>query len=193
MSEYEDYILQYFADDNGKLETNKPRECRLCWIKNGYPPFEELAKICNSTLKTIKNYSSNFNWKAIRQKAENLKIKAELEAQQEKQKEKLEKWDKVNEDLLEELQQQLDEVNEKFESPDITDGQAAFLRKEKREIIKEIRSLQSNSLRTVNLPDKINNLQMDAVLDAKVDANVTVNLFDRVKQKRKELNDLHSS
>ena len=34
---------------------------------------------------------------------------------------------------------------------------------------------------------------MDAVLDAKVDANVTVNLFDRVKQKRKELNDLHSS
>lgn len=193
MSEYEDYILQYFADDNGKLETNKPRECRLCWIKNGYPPFEELAKICNSTLKTIKNYSSNFNWKAIRQKAENLKIKAELEAQQEKQKEKLEKWDKVNEDLLEELQQQLNEVNEKFESPDITDGQAAFLRKEKREIIKEIRSLQSNSLRTVNLPDKINNLQMDAVLDAKVDANVTVNLFDRVKQKRKELNDLHSS
>ena len=193
MSEYEDYILQYFADDNGKLETNKPRECRLCWIKNGYPPFEELAKICNSTLKTIKNYSSNFNWKAIRQKAENLKIKAELEAQQEKQKEKLEKWDKVNEELLEELQQQLDEVNEKFESPDITDGQAAFLRKEKREIIKEIRSLQSNSLRTVNLPDKINNLQMDAVLDAKVDANVTVNLFDRVKQKRKELNDLHSS
>lgn len=193
MSEYEDYILQYFADDNGKLETNKPRECRLCWIKNGYPPFEELAKICNSTLKTIKNYSSNFNWKAIRQKAENLKIKAELEAQQEKQKEKLEKWDKVNEELLEELQQQLNEVNEKFESPDITDGQAAFLRKEKREIIKEIRSLQSNSLRTVNLPDKINNLQMDAVLDAKVDANVTVNLFDRVKQKRKELNDLHSS
>ena len=193
MSEYEDYILQYFADDNGKLETNKPRECRLCWIKNGYPPFEELAKICNSTLKTIKNYSSNFNWKAIRQKAEDLKIKAELEAQQEKQKEKLEKWDKVNEDLLEELQQQLDEVNEKFESPDITDGQAAFLRKEKREIIKEIRSLQSNSLRTVNLPDKINNLQMDAVLDAKVDTNVTVNLFDRVKQKRKELNDLHSS
>lgn len=193
MSEYEDYILQYFADDNGKLETNKPRECRLCWIKNGYPPFEELAKICNSTLKTIKNYSSNFNWKAIRQKAENLKIKAELEAQQEKQKEKLEKWDKVNEDLLEELQQQLNEVNEKFESPDITDGQAAFLRKEKREIIKEIRSLQSNSLRTVNLPDKINNLQMDAVLDAKVDAKVTVNLFDRVKQKRRELNDLHSS
>ena len=189
MSEYEEYILQYFADNNGKLETNKPRECRLSWIKNGYPPFEELAKICNSTLKTIKYYSSNFNWKAIRQKAENLKIKAELEAQQEKQKEKLEKWDKVNEDLLEELQQQLNEVNEKLESPDITDGQAAFLRKEKREIIKEIRSLQPNSLRTVNLPDKINNLQMDAVVDAKVDSEVTVNRMELVKQKRKELND----
>jgi hypothetical protein len=192
MSDYEDYILEYFPDKDGNLETNKPRECRLCWIKNGYPPFEELAKICNSTLKTIQSYSSRFNWKSIRQKAEDLKAKAETEAQQKKQKEKLEKWDKVNEDLLGELQQQLKEVNDNLNSLGVSDGQAAFLRKEKREIIKEIRSLQPNSLRTVNLPDKINNLQVDAAVDAKIESEVTVNLLEKVKAKRRELNDLHN-
>ena len=109
MSEYEDYILQYFPDKDGNLETNKPRECRLCWIKNGYPPFEKLEKICNSTLKTIQKYSSLYNWKGIRQKAEDLKAKADIEALQQKQKEKLDKWDSVNESLLKELQSQLKE------------------------------------------------------------------------------------
>lgn len=159
MSEYEDYILQNFPDAEGKLETNKPKECRICWIKNGYPPFEELEKICNSTLKTIQTYSSRFNWKSIRQKAETLKAKAETEAQQQKQKEKLEKWDEVNEELLKDLKEQLNEVNSKLKKQNLTDEQESLLRREKREIIKEIRSLQPNSLRTVNLPDKINDKQ----------------------------------
>ena len=159
MSEYEDYILQSFPDKDGNLETNKPKECRLCWIKNGYPPFEELAKICNSTLKTIKKYSSLYNWKAIRQKAEDLKAKADLELLQQKQKEKLENWDKVNEDLLEDYQQQRKEIKQSLKNPELTDGQKAFLRKELREVNKEIRSLQANSLRTVNLPEKINDKQ----------------------------------
>ena len=159
MGEYEDYILQYFLDEDGKPETNKPRECRLCWIKNGYPPFEELEKICNSTLRTIQTYSSRFNWKGIRKKAEDLKAKADLEALQKKQKEKLENWDRVNEDLLGDLQDQLKEVDDTLEDPTLTDEQRYLLRREKREIIKEIRSLQPNSLRTVNLPDKINDKQ----------------------------------
>ena len=79
MSEYEDYILQYFYDKDGNKETNKPRECRLCWIHNGYPPFTELEKICNSTYKTIMRYSSRFNWNAIRQKAKELKVNADNE------------------------------------------------------------------------------------------------------------------
>ena len=159
MGEYEDYILQYFPDKEGNLETNKPRECRLCWIKNGYPPFTELSKICNSTYKTILKYSSLYNWAAIRKKAEDLKAKAETEAQRQKQKEKLDQWDQVNEDLLEDLRNQLKEVNDKLKQPTLTDEQSYLLRREKREIIKEIRSLQPNSLRTVNLPDKINDKQ----------------------------------
>lgn len=184
MTAYDDYILQYFPDKDGNLETNKPRECRLCWIKNGYPSFEELAKICNSTLKTIQKYSSLFNWKSIRQKAEDLKAKAELEAQQKKQKEKLEQWDSVNENLLEDLQQQLKEVKDTLKNPTLTDKDRYLLRREKREIIKEIRSLQSNSLRTVNLPDKINDKQ-DHKHSGEIDIGVRMKKFlnpDNIKK-----------
>lgn len=159
MSEYEDYILQHFPDKDGNLETNKPRECRLCWIRNDYPPFPELEKICNSTYKTIMSYSSRWNWDGIRKKATDLKTKADLEALQQKQKEKLDNWDKVNEEILEDYQGQRKEIKEELERPDLTEGQRASLRKELREINKEIRSLQANSLRTVNLPEKINDKQ----------------------------------
>ena len=60
---------------------------------------------------------------------------------------------------MEDLQDQLKEVDDTLEDPTLTDEQRYLLRREKREIIKEIRSLQPNSLRTVNLPDKINDKQ----------------------------------
>lgn len=159
MTTYKEYILQNFPDKDGKLETNKPKECRICWIKNGYPPFEELEKICNSTLKTIQNYSSRFNWKSIREKAEALKAKEELQNQEKKQKERLEKLDKVNEDMLKDLESQLNEINDQLNDTGLSEGQRAFLRKEKREIMEKIFKLQPNLLRTVNLPDKINDKQ----------------------------------
>ena len=159
MSEYEDYILQYFYDKDGNKETNKPRECRLCWIKNGYPPFTELEKICNSTYKTIMSYSSRFNWAAIREKATNLQAKAEVEAEEEYKKEKLSKWDNVNERILADLLFDLDEINTKLQSDNLTEEERALLRKDKRDTIKEIRSVQPNSLRTANLPATLNDKQ----------------------------------
>lgn len=184
MSEYEEYILQHFSDKDGNLETNKPRECRICWIRNGYPPFTELEKICNSTYKTIMVYSSRWNWAAIRKKATDLKVKADQEAEKQKQKEKLDNWDKVNEELLEDLQQQLKEVDDTLEDPTLTDKDRYLLRKEKREIIKEIRSLQPNSLRTVNLPDKINDRQ-DHKHTGEIDIGVRMKKFlnpDNIKK-----------
>lgn len=159
MSEYEDYILQYFYDKDGNKETNKPRECRLCWIHNGYPPFTELEKICNSTYKTIMSYSSRFNWNAIRQKATELKVKADNELLQQKQKETLDNWNSVNETILEDLLEQLTEVNEKLKNPNLTDEERYLFRREKRDIIKQILPIQPNSLRTVNLPGTINDKQ----------------------------------
>lgn len=159
MSEYEDFILQRFPDKDGNLETNKPRECRICWIKNGYPPFEELEKICNSTLKTIQKYSSLYNWKSIRQKATDLKVKADNELLLQKQKETLDKWNSVNETILEDLLEQLEEVNQKLKNPNLTNEERYLLRREKRDIIKQILPIQPNSLRTVNLPGTINDKQ----------------------------------
>jgi hypothetical protein len=159
MSEYEEFILQRFSDSEGNLETNKPRECRLCWIRNDYPPFEELEKICNSTLKTIRTYSSRFNWKAIRQKATDLKAKADIEELAKRQRETLTELDALNDKMREDLEGQLDELNKLLENPILSDKERYLLRQEKRDIIKELKGLQSNKLRTVNLPDKINDKQ----------------------------------
>jgi len=159
MSEYEEYILQYFYDKNGNKETNKPRECRICWIRNDYPPFKELEKICNSTYKTILKYSSLYNWDSIRKKATDLKAKADIEELSRKQSETLTKLDNLNNQLYEDLVNQLIEVNELLKNPNLTDKERYLFRQEKRDIIKDIRGLQPNKLRTVNLPDKINDKQ----------------------------------
>jgi hypothetical protein len=159
MSEYEDYILQYFPDKDGKLETNKPRECRLCWIRNGYPSYTELEKICNSTYKTIMTYSSRFNWGAIRQKATDLQAKAEVDAEEQYKKDKLAKWDSVNETLLDSLMKEFEKVKKELENPNLTDEEKQLLVKRMLDISKEIRSLQPNSLRTANLPGTLNDKQ----------------------------------
>ena len=117
MSAYNDYILQHFADKEGKLETNKPYECRLCWFKNDYPPFKELEKICNSTEKTIQKYSSLFNWKAIRQKAEDLKQEDELREQKQRQTDTLTQLDEINNKRLRLLDDQIIEVTNKLQDP----------------------------------------------------------------------------
>ena len=159
MTAYEDYILQYFPDKEGNLETNKPRECRLCWFKNGFPPFEELAKICNSTLKTIKKYSSIYNWKGIRAKAEDIKAEVELEEQKKRQENTLKQLDEKNDKRLAVLDNQLEEIDKLLEDPTLSDLERRELRKEQREIIKEYHNVQNDKLRTVNLPEKINDKQ----------------------------------
>lgn len=159
MSAYNEYILQHFADKEGNLETNKPYECRLCWFKNDYPPFKELEKICNSTEKTIKTYSSRFNWKAIRQKAEDLKQEDELREQKERQTNALKELDETNDMRLKELGNQVTEVKALLHDPNITDEEKRELRKELREILKDYHLVQKDKLRTVNLPDKLNDKQ----------------------------------
>ena len=176
MSEYEDYILQYFYDKDGNKETNKPRECRICWIKNDYPPFEELEKICNSKLKTIQKYSSLYNWKAIRQKATDLKAKADIEELAKKQKETLENLDALNDKMRTDLESQLDEINQSLQNPDLTDKERYLYRQEKRDVMKDLKGLQSNKLRTVNLPDKINDRQ-DHKHTGELDINVRLKKY----------------
>lgn len=159
MSAYNDYILQHFADKEGNLETNKPYECRLCWFKNDYPPFKELEKICNSTLRTIESYSSRFNWKAIRQKAEDLKQEDELQQQKQRQEDALKQLDSINDKRLKILDEQIEEVTTKLKDETLSDDDKKELRKELREILKDYHLVQKDKLRTVNLPDKLNDKQ----------------------------------
>ena len=61
--------------------------------------------------------------------------------------------------MLKDLESQLNEINDQLNDTGLSEGQRAFLRKEKREIMEKIFKLQPNLLRTVNLPDKINDKQ----------------------------------
>ena len=159
MSEYEDFILQRFADKDGNLETNKPRECRICWIKNGYPPFEELEKICNSTLKTIQKYSSIYNWKAIREKATDLKAKADLEELQKYQTDTLKRLRKTNKQRTTRWSNRLNVLEERLNNPDITPEEEERIINEMLRIDDRLHKLQSDILRDANLPDRINDKQ----------------------------------
>lgn len=185
MSIVDDFILQRFPHkDTGKLETDKPYECRQCWFKNGFPPFKELAKICNSTENTINNYNSSYNWKAIRQKATDLQAKADLEEQREKQKQTLKTLDTANDKRLEILDKQVDEILDTLEDPTLTDQERSELRRELRTIIKDYHLVQIDKLRTVGLPDKINDKQ-DHKHSGEIDVGVRMKKFlnpDNIKK-----------
>ena len=159
MGVYDEYILQSFPDKDGKPETARPKQCRLCWIQNNYPPFPELEKICNSTLKTIQKYSSIYNWNSIRQKATELKAQQDQEELQQKQKETLTNLDEKNDKRLQILDEQIEEITNQLTKPETTEQDKEKLRKELREIIKDYHLVQNDKLRTVNLPDKINDKQ----------------------------------
>ena len=59
---------------------------------------------------------------------------------------------------------------------------------------KAIRQMQSQILRDLEKPDRINdNQSYNVTADARIKQDVTVNLLDKVKQKRRELNDLNSN
>ena len=159
MGVYDDYILQTFYDKNGKAETPKPRQCRICWMQNNFPPLVELEKICNSTYKTLRNYSSDYNWNAIKEKGINLKAQQDQEELKERQRETLEKLDATNDRRIKILDEQVDYILDKLEDPDLYEEQKQSLRKELSELIKTYHLVQNDKLRTVNLPDKINDRQ----------------------------------
>ena len=176
MGAYEDYILQYFPDKEGNLETNKPRECRICWIKNGYPPFEELAEICNSTLKTIKKYSSIYNWKGIRQKAEDIKAQDELEEERIYQKKTINELRETNRKRKERFEKRLRVLDERLDNSNLTYEEEKLIMDEVIEIDKRLTKLEEDRLRDANLPKVINDKQ-DHKHSGEIDIGVRMKKF----------------
>lgn len=65
----EEYIKQRFTDDNGHRETNNQYLCRLKWFELGCPKLNKFANKTNKSYKTIRAFSSRYNWQNIRTKA----------------------------------------------------------------------------------------------------------------------------
>ena len=73
--------------------------------------------------------------------------------------EKGSKDDEKNNKRLQILDTQLEEIDNLLASDTLSDLERSELRKEQRDIIKEYHLVQNDKLRTVNLPDKLNDKQ----------------------------------
>lgn len=196
MNIVDDYILQRFPHkETGKLETDKPYQCRICWHKLGYPTAKELEKHCNSTKASILNYMSVYKWSDIKEHAINLQAKQDQIDLRKRQKETEEKHRQRNNKLATANEQYLDSLLEKLEDPELLPEQLTELMIEIRKTRYELSSIQRDERTTEHLPNSYKDVTGEINLDANanVKSEVTVNLLDKVKEKRRELNDLHSS
>ena len=196
MNIVDDYILQRFPHkETGKLETDKPYQCRICWHKLGYPTAEELEKHCNSTKASILNYMSVYKWSDIKEHAINLQAKQDQIDLRKRQKETEEKHRQRNNKLAIANENYLDSLLEKLEDPELSPEQLTELMIEIRKTRYELSSIQRDERTTEHLPNSYKDVTGEINLDANanVKSEVTVNLLDKVKEKRRELNDLRSS
>jgi len=88
MSIVDEFILQKFPHKStGKLETTRPYKCRQCWFNNGFPNFKDLSKLCGASENSVRQYSHDYDWKGIRERASELQAQVDREEFRERQKE----------------------------------------------------------------------------------------------------------
>lgn len=159
MDKVDEFILQRFPNKEGKYETDKPYQSRLEWFRNDFPTNKELAKICNSTEGTIKNYRRDYNWKSIRQKATDLQAEVDREEYKQKQEEGVKKLDSINDRKMKGLIKQADHLEDILEDPLVDEFTKKEVRYELRQVYKDLSQVQKDKLRTLKLPEKINDKQ----------------------------------
>ena len=195
MNIVDDYILQRFPHkETGKLETDKPYQCRICWYRMGYPTAEELEKHCNSTKASILNYMAWYGWTAIKEHATNLQVKQDQIDLRNRQKSTEEKHRKRNKKLGIANERYLDTLLDKLDD-DLLPEERIELMKEIRKTRKELSAIQRDERTTEHLPNSYKDVTGEINFEGttNVKSEVTVSLFDRVKEKRRELNDLRSN
>jgi len=201
MNIVDEYMLNRFpqvkGDNKGKLETDTQYKARICWYRNGYPSSEKLEELCGTKQGTIDNYRSLFDWKSIKEHAINLQTKQDqidLRNRQkeieERHRERNKKLGAANEDYLDQLLYQLEN-----EWDSLTKDEQSFLMYEIRATRKELSSIQRDERTTEHLPNSYKDITGDINVDGNMDIqqDVKVNLLEKVKQKRRELNDLRSN
>ena len=132
----------------------------------------------------------------IKEHATNLQVKQDQIDLRERQKKvetnhrrRNEKLGQVNEDYL-------DELLDRLTNEELTDFERESTIKEIRATREELSKIQRDERTTEHLPNSYKDITNDVNLNAGIDANlngdVSINLLDKVKAKRRELNGLHS-
>lgn len=174
MNVVDEYILQRFPHkDTGKLETDKPYQCRICWYKLGYPPAEELEKHCNSTKSSISNYMSWYGWSDIKKHAIELQAEQDLIELHERQKATEEKHRRINNKLSLINEEYLDYLIEKLTDTELLYSEKEPLREELRETRKELSSIQRDERTTEHLPNAYKDLTGDLKLQSQNQIELT--------------------
>ena len=172
MNIVDEYILQRFPHkETGKLETDKPYNCRICWHRQGYPTAEELEKHCNSTKASILNYMSWYGWTAIKEHATNLQVKQEQIELRNRQKETEEKHRKRNDKIGNATEDYLDLLLLKLTDEDLLFEQRVELMKEMRKTRRELSSIQRDERTTEHLPNAYKDISGDISVDGNMDVN----------------------
>ena len=159
MSVVDEYVTQRFKSKyTGKEETDRPYTIRQTWFNNNFPTFKELADICKSTERTIKNYSVEFQWMKIKQKSIDLQAQADREEDNAHKKETIDSLRKTNSKRAKRFEKRLDSLEEKLETC-ASQEEEQRIWEEIIEIDKRLSKLQEDRLRDAKLPKVINDKQ----------------------------------
>lgn len=205
MSIVDDYIVQHFkARDSGNPETDDAYRARLSWIKHNYPPIKDVDELCDLKKGMAYYYSNKYGWADIKAHIDELQAKQDLIDLKEKQKTTEKKHTKRNDVLggaferrLQKLLEDVGELETNREIPNYTEEEIDDKWDKILDLSYKISMLQRDERTTAHLPNKYKDVTGDLNIKSDVNANVktdvTVNLLDRVKQKRSELNDIRSN
>lgn len=185
---------------SGKSVENGSYEWFKYWLQNNCT-FKEVAIKFKRSEDTIRGTAKLFEWKERKRNKEDHDTRQREKLQQERYKEFIDKdYENAKTQLnaLYRLSQialiylgLLPNVNNLEIPEDMTVKVATRILQGNP---KAIRQMQSQILRDLEKPDRINdNQSYNVTADARIKQDVTVNLLDKVKQKRRELNDLNSN
>lgn len=187
MNIVDNYMLQRFPDKDGNLETDKPYNCRICWYRNGYPPSKVLAKLCNSTEKTIDYYRSIYDWKSIKKKAIELQAEQDLIDLREQQKATEKKHRKRNEVLgsamerrLQRLLEDVGELPTDRELPDLTEKEIDDKWDKILDLSQRMSVVQKDERTTAHLPNNYKDITGDLKVQSE-NTNLNTNLNIPIK------------
>jgi len=187
MNIVDDYMLQKFPKlkgvDKGKLETNKPYQCRICWYTNNFPSFEKLSELTGTAKGTLHNYSSQYGWDDIKNHAIELQAKQDIIDLRNRQKKIESKHRRGNDKLWRVNEEYLDELLDDLTKPYLSDSYRENIIEEIRNTRNELSKIQRDERTTEHLPNSYKDLTADVKMES--ENTTTVSLQENITDKQK--------